>query len=157
MGTEAPVEKDSMQEDSLDFCQSPYIECLQHRYRHSHWDLHLKILPSFFSENIKRENILVTYFRKEISVKEVKITVSSMSTFYRWFSNIHFPRNVCFLKEASTSPSRYLFTIIRMSVRHFSQNSPLKTSSHDVFHNKGVPKKFRRTHRCIYMPASLFQ
>ena len=33
----------------------------------------------------------------------------------------------------------------------------LKTSSQEVFNNKGVPKKFHKTHRKLYMPASLFQ
>ena len=43
-----------------------------------------------------------------------------------------------------------------MSVCHFWRNSPFKTSSQEVFHNKGVPKKIRKTHRKLYIQVSFF-
>ena len=56
-----------------------------------------------------------------------------------------FSHNVYPLKELSTS--RYLFIIIRMSVRRFSQNSSVKTSLQEACHNKDASKKFRKIHR----------
>ena len=46
---------------------------------------------------------------------------------------------------------------LAMYMKNAVSPSPFKTSSQDVFHNKGVPKRFRKTHRKLYMPASFFQ
>ena len=81
--------------------------------------------------------------------KSWKLLLSSLSLFYQWFSNIYnLPRNVCFFARA-------VIIKIGMSVLHFSLNSPFKTISQEVFHNKNVPKNFRKTHRKLYMLASL--
>ena len=79
-----------------------------------------------------------------------------MSTFYQWISNID-SHNACLEREREISTSGYLFFIKRMSIRHFSKNSPFKTSSKEVFHNKGVRKKIHKTHKKLYMQAALSQ
>ena len=66
-----------------------------------------------------------------------------------------FPCNVDFLRKLLIL--FYLFNISKMSVRYFSLNSPLKTSTQEVLHNKAVPKNYCKIHREISMPRFTFQ
>ena len=80
---------------------------------------------------------------------ELKITIKFSVNFFKMVIKYTLSLAMTFLKELLTS--RYLFIITRMSVRHFLENSTFKSSSLEV------PKKFRKTRRKLYMPASLFQ
>ena len=82
-------------------------------------------------------------------MKELKITVKFIVTFLSMvLKYIQFTSQCLFFARA-------VIIKIGMSVLHFSLNSPFKTSSQEVFHNKNVPKNFRKTHRKLYMLASL--
>ena len=78
-----------------------------------------------------------------------------MLTSYQWLSNIHFPSQGLFLERALD------FTISLCHNKYvgspFFINPPFKTISQEVFNNKSVPQKFRKTHRKLYMAASLFR
>ena len=65
-----------------------------------------------------------------------------MSTFYRWFSNIYFPSQCLFFERGVE------FTVSL----YYNEN----VGSQYIFHIKGVPKKFRKTHRRIYICRRLF-
>ena len=87
---------------------------------------------------------------------KLKITIKFSVNFFKMVIKYTLSLAMTFLKELLTS--RYLFIITRMSVRHFLENSTFKSSSLEVPNNKEVvPKKFRKTRRKLYMPASLFQ
>ena len=85
--------------------------------------------------------------------KSWKLLLSSMSTFYQWFSNIHFASQWLFHKRAVD------FTISLYYDKYvgspFFISSPFKTNFQEVFHNKSVPKKFCKTNRKPYLPTSL--
>ena len=87
-------EKDSMQDISLDVSQSPYIEYLQLSSSFTlikYIQTQPKTLQFFFWKQKEVQNISIAWFRKDISMKEWKLLLSSMSVFYWWISNTHFP------------------------------------------------------------------
>ena len=77
------------------------------------------------------------------------------STFYQWFSNIHFPSQCLFFERAVD------FTISLYDNKNvgspFFKKFSFQSQFAEVFLNKSVPKKFRKTHRKLYMLVSLFQ
>ena len=71
-----------------------------------------------------------------------------MSTFYQKFSDIHFTSQ-CLLFERAVDITVSLYYNKNVGSPFFV-NSPFKISLREVFRNKTVPKKFRKTHRKLY-------
>ena len=76
-----------------------------------------------------------------------------MSTFYEWFSKIHFPSQ-CLFHEKAVDFTISLYYNMYVGSPFFT-NSSFKNILQEVFHNKSVPKKFRKTNRKLYVPAFL--